>query len=126
MDEINISPEMVKKAILDYYDEQKKFNLSVNEELSILNGNPNLRYYLIEHLEDTKFKKDLKSMLTEDDLRRVLSHYADSFNYDLEDYKYIGGIHRVGYYFSEDTPHYDGIKLFVKEKNNEFKLTKKQ
>ena len=65
-------------------------------------------------------------MLTEDDLRRVLSHYADSFNYDLEDYKYIGGIHRVGYYFSEDTPHYDGIKLFVKEKNNEFKLTKKQ
>ena len=57
-------------------------------------------------------------------LYHVFSSFANELNYDLEDFKYCGGIHRVGYYFDEDTPHFDGIMLKVKEKRQN-KILKK-
>ena len=119
---INLTPEEVDQAIVDYFEEIKDYRVSVKEELSLHQDKLDLKFYLIEHLDHDKIEKKL---LTEEDLKNALNNYISFYNYELLDFKYIGGIHRTGYYFDKDTPHYDGIKLIVKTKNKEKSLIKK-
>ena len=119
---INLTPEEVDQAIVDYFEEIKDYRVSVKEELSLHQDKLDLKFYLIEHLDHDKIEKKL---LTEEDLKNALNNYISFYNYKLLDFKYIGGIHRTGYYFDKDTPHYDGIKLIVKTKNKEKSLIKK-
>lgn len=54
--------------------------------------------------------------LTDGDIQKYLTIYASDLGYTLDNYKYIGGIHKTGYFVDEDTPHFDGIRLYLKEK----------
>ena len=42
---------------------------------------------------------------------------------DLEEFKYLGGVRREGYYQGEETPYFDGIEMQTKEKEKGQKLT---
>ena len=121
---IELTPDEVDGAIVRYFGEGKNYRVSSERELSLYNDQIDLRFYLIEHLDYDGIKRDNKIMLTESDLKTVLNHYVNFYNYELIDFKYIVGIHRVGYYFDEDTPHYDGIQLEVKPREKIKTLSK--
>ena len=104
-DAISFTEQVINKS---------KNSSEVLEKYTLMFENDN--FYLIEHLDYDGIKRDNMIMLTESDLKAALNHYINFYNYELIDFKYIGGIHRVGYFFDEDTPHYDGIQLEVKTK----------
>ena len=121
---IELTPDEVDEAIVRYFGDGKNYRVSSERELSLYNDQIDLRFYLIEHLDYDGIKRDNKIMLTENDLKTALDHYINFHNYELIDFKYIGGIHRIGYYFDEDTPHYDGIQLEVKTREKIKTLSK--
>ncbi len=119
---LELTPEEVKQLIQDYYSKIKPWDVSVKYELLFQSGKLDLKFYIVEHLDSG----DIVNPLTVEGLRSALTYYADSFKYDLIDFKFIGGVHRAGYYYDEDTPHYDGIQLKVRNKNNGKLLSRKQ
>ncbi len=119
---ITLTPFDVDEAITRYFGNGKNYRVSVREKLSTdFYGNSKILFYLIEHLEYNGFKKDIEYLLTDGDLKKALSNYADSYGYDLDNFQYIGDINKPGYYFGEDTLNYEGIELKVthREKNEE-------
>lgn len=118
---IFLFPEDIDREIINYYSKDNDLLVSVKDDVSIRNGKIDVNYYLIQH---TGCDASRIINLTDDDLKDVFSSFVNELNYDLEDFKYCGGIHRVGYYFDEDTPHFDGIMLKVKEKRQN-KIIKK-
>lgn len=123
---IELTPNEVDEAIISYFGQGKSYRVSSKEKLQLINGELDLKFYLIEHIKFDGVRKDIETMLTEGDLKNALNHYINFYGYELVDFKYMGGIHRVGYAFSQDTPHYDGIYMTVKEriKDNQFVLSK--
>ena len=110
-----MNSDEIKQAIVNYYGEGKD-NISVSEEVSLNEGKPEIAFYKIEHYDLDGIKKDIETRLTEGDLKNVFNDMLKSTNYEVTDFRYIGGIHRVGYYFDHDTPYFEGIKMNVKEK----------
>ncbi len=121
---IVLTPNEVEEAIFNYFGSDKNYRVSVNEELTIENDQPKIMYFLIEHLEYDGIKKEVQTLLTNGDIRNALDYYINFYNYKLIDFKYIGGIHRVGYYVDEDTPYYEGIELNVKTLDKKLVLKK--
>jgi len=116
-EKMELTKEEVNQAIADYFGEGKSYSVSVEEELSVYNRVPSIHFYLIEHYEIGGIKKDNKILLTNGDLTRALEAYVEYYDKELIDFKYLGGVHSVGYFVEEDIPHYEGIELTVKEKD---------
>jgi len=122
-DKISLTPDEVDQAIVEYFGGDKEYPVSCKEELTMDKNGLNIAFYLIEHTRIDGVRRDISTMLTKGDLMNALGAYIDFYGYELLDFKYIGGIHRIGYFFDEDKPHYDGIELKVKEiKNKTLKL----
>lgn len=119
---ITLTKEEIDEAIISHFGSEKDFRVSCKEEVTLENGIPKVYFYLTEHDGRTV---ETPVLLTNGDLRNVFENYISFYGYELIDFKYIGGIHHVGYYFHEDTPHFDGIELSVKKKEKENKLTYK-
>ena len=109
---IYLTPDEVDQAILNYYGTDKV----LTEELSIKDNNPQLVFKIIERVDVDGAKKEHVAKVSFEDLKESLSQYIDFYNYDLVDFKYMGGVRRVGYFRDSDTPYYEGIKLIVKPK----------
>ena len=60
-----------------------------------------------------------KTKLTEGDLRKAFDFYVEDLDYEVIDFKYLDGIHKVGNHFDQDTPHYEGVQLEVIKKEKE-------
>lgn len=118
---ISLTPNEVDEALVGYFGEGKDYRISVKDEEPYIDfeGNPKVPIYLVEHIDFEGAKKEISYMLTDSDIKHALAHYIDFYGYDLEDFKYIGGIHHTGYFFDEDKPYYEGIELTVKEKQKE-------
>ena len=115
-----INGEFIKQKRLEQYDKiLNEKNEELNQELSIERDQPKIDFYLIEHLRYGDVEEIAKTKLTNGDLYKAFKYYFEDLDYDVKGFKYIGGIHRVGYYFDEDTPHYDGVRLEVIEKEKE-------
>lgn len=116
---IQLTPDEVDQALIEYFGDGKSYRVSIKDELKLDKDKLNIKFYLIEHLDYDGIERGLKTMLTTSDLHMALNEYINFYNYELIDFKYIGGIHRVGYFFDEDKPHYDGIELKVKTRDKE-------
>ena len=114
--EVILDPCDIDQALIEYFSEGKDYRVSVKEELSIENNHPKIDFYLIEHLKYGDEDVSTKTLLTEGDLLKAFNHFVKDIDYEVKDFKYIGGIHRAGYYFDEDTPHFEGIELRVVER----------
>lgn len=122
---VYLNPEVVDEALFEYFSQGKDYNVSVKEELSIENNQPKIDFYLLEHLKYGDMVEIAKTKLTEEDLYKAFNFYVKDLDYEVKDFKYIGGIHRVGYSFDQDTPHYEGIQLSVITKKQEKILNRK-
>lgn len=114
-----LSSSEVDNIILNYFfgnSEDDRFY--IKKELTIQDDIPVIKFYLA-----SKQNKGNIIRLSDDELRNILSSYVKDEGYELLDYRFIGGIHHVGYFFDSDTPHFDGIELSVKKKEKELKKT---
>ncbi len=121
---IVLTPDEVDTALIEHFGANKNYRMSIREKLTMKDNQLDIVFYLTEHLNNDGKAYHHEIRLKEEDVKEALNNYINYYNYELEDYKYIGGIHRVGYYFDEDTPHYDGIQLKVKEKSKKLLLKK--
>ena len=119
-----LSPEEVNDAIIEHFGANKSYKMTIREKLLMKDNQLNIVYYLTEHLNNDGKAFHHEIRLKEEDVKDALNNYIQNYNYELEDYKYVGGIHRVGYYFDEDTPHYDGVELNVKRINKKVLVRK--
>ena len=111
-----LSPEDVEQAIIDYFGSGKNYDVSVDSELYVdFNRQQQIVYYLVEHLDYDGIQRDISCMLTNGDIKNALSAYVETCGYELVDFKYKGGIRKVGFFIDEDTPHYEGVSLNVKK-----------
>jgi hypothetical protein len=116
-EKMTLTQEELNKAIIEYYFGECNDRVYVTEELTNNDGKLGIIFYLVERNNNSKIP------LTEEDLKNVLNNYINSDDYELISFKYIGGIHNVGYFFEKDTPYFGGIELRVKMK--EKKLLRK-
>ena len=114
--------QKVNNIIVNYFGNGKNYLVSTEYDLGIIGHEPKIYYYLIEHLDYDGKKRDNRIYLTEHDLKTAFNDYLSSSNYELVDFKYIGGIHHTGYYINNDMPYYEGIKLNVKEREKPYQL----
>ena len=110
---VTLTEAEVCEAIVQYYGHNRKDSLSAHKEMSLSGDNIDLRFYLVEN--------DRNILLTEGDLRNVFQHYLNPCDLELDDFKYIGHIRRVGYFVDEDTPVFQGIQLQTHSKKKEYK-----
>ena len=108
---IELSEEEVKSEIKKYY-KKENVSLEVERELILESNNLILHFYLVEK-ENNEEKR--RVLLTQGDLKNVFENYLDGSSYDLVDFKYIGGVRKVGYFIDEETPYFSGIQLQLKE-----------
>ena len=114
---IIVSSDEIKEAITEYYDIGKNYKVSVREDTYVdYNGNPQINYYLVEHYYNKN--REFEYKLTKTDIKKVLANYIGKNGYELNDFKYLGGVHRVGYFIDEDTVYFEGIELNVSKKEN--------
>ena len=124
-EKITLTPDEVDEAIIGYFGEGKDYRVSVRNEMSEdFYGNPKIKFYLIEHLDYYGIKKDVEHLLTDGDLKIALANYVDYYGYDLDNFKYMGDIHRNEYYYDEDTSHYKGIELKVTHREESKEMIK--
>ena len=119
---IYLTPDEVDQALMEYFGSKKSYRVSIKEELTIANGEPKIVFYIIEHINDA-ITKDNTIRLTEGDLKNALEEYISFYGYELINFQYIGGIHH--FYYDDDKPFYEGIKLNVKKKKKDQVLVKK-
>ena len=119
---INLSSYEVDNILVNYYGSGKNYLVSTEHDLTIVNYSPKIFYYLIEHLDYDGIKRDNRMLLTEGDLKKAFNDYLSSSNYELVDFKYVGGIHHTGYFIDNDRPYYEGVRLNVKEKEKPYLL----
>ena len=75
------------------------------------------------YIEESNHKR---IYLNKNDLEEALSYYVNQKDCLFDSFKYVGGIRHVGYYVDEDTPYFEGIRVFLKEKNDIKKMIKKK
>lgn len=112
-----INTDNFLKIIGKYYSDIYHKNILVNYDIVIVNDDKlDLKIYF------KRINSRGISLITlnYDDILLPLRKYANSLDYELDGFKYCGGIRHVGYYIDEDTPHFDGVRLYLKEKKQEF------
>ena len=122
---IMLSPDDIEEAIIQYFGNGKDYKVSVREDLYVDdNRSPQIKFYLIEHFDE--INKDIEYLLTETDLKMSLANYISDNGYDLNDFKYVGGVRKVGYFVDEDMAYFEGIELNVSEKVKDNKHIKRK
>ncbi len=114
-----LSVNEVDNIILNYFfgnSEDDRFY--IKKELIIKDEKLVIKFYLA-----SKQNKENIIRLSDEELKNILSSYVKSDGYELLDYRFIGGIHKAGYSFDNDTPHFNGIELSVKKEEKELKKT---
>lgn len=119
---ISLSVDDVNFAIEQYYSKGREYKVKSNQELTFKNGKLTINFYITKFIDDDGKIKEVKEELKLDDLKRVFADLIKHENYEIENFLFIGGVHNPGYYFDDYTPHFDGIELYLKERQMPKKL----
>lgn len=115
---IFLFPEDIDREIINYYSRDNDLLVSVKDEVNIADGK--IDRYLIQY---TGCDASRRVKLTDDDLKDVFSSFVSELDYDLEDFMYCANNDNIVYY-NNDIQNFDGIILFVKEKEKNKVLKK--
>ena len=119
---ISLDEDEVMDAIGEFFGEGRENGIEVIKELSLEDNQPKVTFYLVEDY----LQEYTKTKLSEGDLSRAFSHYLIGSRYDLDSFKYIGGVREIGYGTEPYQPYFEGIELKVKPKEKTQKLTLKK
>ena len=120
---VDLDEDEVLDAIGDFFGEGRENGVEVVKELSLdENRQPKVVFYLVE---DYLQQYD-KTRLTEGDLTRAFNHYLEGSRYELDSFKYVGGVREIGYGTEPYQPYFEGIELKVKPKEKTQKLALKK
>ena len=111
---MNISEQMVSLIIKDYYKKVQNVDAFVVKDLKLVNHDLVLNIYVII--------KGRETQLTRNKLEEIFKWYLDIHGLDFVDFRYIGNIRKAGYFVDEDTPVFQGIKLYYHNRVFEKKL----
>ncbi len=124
-DIISLNEDQIDKILGDYFGDGKCYDVSISHEPFInYAGEPEVTYYITEHIKMNDILKDYQYALTIGDIDNAMSAYVEKNGYELVDFKFVGGVHRVGYTFDEDTAYYEGMELRVTKKEKKRILNK--
>ena len=113
-----MSSDDIEGAIIAYHSRNQNFRVSSYHKLELDEEyNPIVRFYSTE-----LFKYDGKNHfqnheIPECELKQIINSYLNKYDYEIGDFKYIGGVHRPGVYVEEYTPYFEGIELNLKKKD---------
>ena len=109
----DLSREDFLGVVSKYYSEKEEKDAHLQIELSITYGlismMPNLKLYY----ED---KNHARAYISDDDICEALCNYAEDNNASLDSYQYLGGVTRMGMFVDEDTPFFNGVRLYAQDK----------
>ena len=117
MKKLFLTEKEVYNAIIDYCKQGNDNELSVEKSIYIYDDEIILDFYLIEKVQRDKITHTSRYKLTNLDLKDAFNYYLEKNNCELDTFKYVGGIRRVGYFIDEDTAHFEGIELAIKDKS---------
>ena len=119
---ILITPERFKQLLFNYFGSGKRYDIEIENDITVFDNKPVILYYLIEHLNYGGIKKDNKILLTKGDIENVLKDYLSNTNYDLIDFEYLGDFHFKRNNLDKEKSYYIGIELSIKEKEKNYCL----
>ena len=117
---IFLYPEDIDREIINYYAGDSDFGVSVRDEINFNEGVAEIKYYLINHMSCDSAREVL---LTNGDLQNVFKSFANELDYDLEDFMYCRNGDNI-VYCHDGVENFDGVILFVKEKEKNKVLKK--
>ena len=110
VDKMILTPDEVKKAIIDCFRFNNNYKDIVFEELELKNDIVNVKYYL----NFTIIHKNKRIRLKDGEIKKVLNNYIKIYDCNLVNYEYIGDILKLD--DGKDSIHYKGIELTIKKK----------
>ena len=105
MDIIDLSREDVERIIANYYSDILNKDILIKEIITVEDGKTNIQIYLVED--------DIWTLLTSDEIKNVLSNYANKNNYDLDSFVFYAVVDRNNI---NSVPSFEGIRLNVKKR----------
>ena len=121
MEKMYLSEGEVNKALINYFSQFIDGKLEISKYIFMGADRLHIGFSLLVRDENKNLIEKIR--ITEDKLREALIFYLNDTNKDLEEFKYLGGVRREGYYQGEETPYFDGIEMQTKEKEKGQKLT---
>lgn len=129
--QINISPDEVKQILLDYYrkiypNESVDISISANEELVGLYEISTLvsRIKLIRNIKIGKYTALSKEIISEQDIKDIVSPIFDKDNYQVEDVNLITDRKMVGPYENKEI-YFEGLEVWLKPKSYQKQIHKR-
>ncbi len=95
---IILTKDEVISALMEYYRTNKYYRVTINENSD--------GFYLSVFFQVNGLDKEVRVLLTNDDIRKALDNYISTHDYELLDFKYIN---------NEDSI-CDGVEIKVKDK----------
>ncbi len=120
-----LTPGEIEGAIIDYYGDNN-FNTSAKYSLGLNNNKPEVTFYRVEHLKSKDREEFIDIRLDNKDLMNVFNRYLEDTDYEVDNFKYAGGVHMHGLFIEENTPVFEGIELNLKEKEKNKTLSKRK
>ena len=118
----NYYSKKLNKEITVKYDLGIKYETVGNGVYEETVAIPDINFYFEDTIEHKNVVAKITSYLSLETIEEILKDYAESLNYEYDSFQYLGGIRHAGYFVDEDTPHFDGMQIYVKEKSMKKKL----
>ena len=115
-----LTKDNIYSAISGYFGQGKNYKVSATSEVYDGTEGKEIFFYLVEHLDYDGIKKDVKTGLTNQDLKNAINYYLSETNFvfvDLKDGR------KLAYRHLDNNVTYEGLNIIVAEKEKEQKET---
>ena len=119
MEKIELKTNELLVYLSYYFSELLDQDITIYERHRIINDKGldtiDLTFYYVYEKKFPGAYIRLETNLKEEEIQMAMKDYCKYRGYELDNYKYIGGINRIGYYRPKTEAHFDGIELTVSE-----------
>ena len=120
----DLKPNELLNFLGNYYSIKERRDHSFDYDAKITDDGVNLGVDLKIYTEVFIIGKKIKIILADKDIFEVLNVWAYNNDLKLLNFKYLGHVRNIGYYFNEPTPVFEGVRLFMKKRDKTRKKLK--
>ena len=113
-----LTKDNIYSAISGYFGQGKNYKVSATSEVYDGTEGKEIFFYLVEHLDYDGIKKDVKTGLTNQDLKNAINYYLSETNFvfvDLKDRR------KLAYRHLDNNVTYEGLNIIVAEKEKDIR-----